>query len=160
MQVYVLSLVGVHSRLSWFCRQASLRTDECAGQALQAAPVEEPQGRRSYCPGAQVGQASGDWRAFRAALVAQEAGVAAEESARPAEDRAAQDWVHPIALPERGCLLLARHPDMEPAFADAVVFLLECGARSCWHISCFWFCKLPVHSCRGVAWLLPLSRKS
>ena len=79
--------------------------------------------------GAQVGQASGDWRAFRAALVAQEAGAAAEESARPAEDRAAQDWVHPIALPERGCLLLARHPDMEPAFADAVIFLLECGAR-------------------------------
>ncbi|KAK9832802.1 hypothetical protein WJX81_002456 [Elliptochloris bilobata] len=78
----------------------------------------------------QAGQASSDWRAFRAALVAQEAGVAAAADVREAKRGAAEGWVHPISLPERGCLLLARQPDMGPAFTDAVIFLLEHDATS------------------------------
>jgi len=71
-----------------------------------------------------------DWRAFRAALVAQEAELGADAGQRPAPLGAPGGWAHPIARPERGCLLLARHADMGPAFDHSVVFMLDHGAPS------------------------------
>ena len=109
------------------CGFANPKDTHVRWPSTAACICRRPQGQPSNCTGTQVEQASGDWRAFRAALVAQEG---LDGGARLADNRAAQDWVHPIALPERGCLVLARLPDMEPAFADAVIFLLECGAAS------------------------------
>ncbi len=79
-----------------------------------------------------------DWRAFRAALVAQEAAGGALRRAAEADAQqgpgssahgATEGWAHPIALPERGCLVLARQPDMGPDFSEAVIFLLDHGVR-------------------------------
>lgn len=79
-----------------------------------------------------------DWRAFRAALVAQEAAGGALGRAAEADEqqglgtsaqRATEGWAHPIALPERGCLVLARQPNMGPDFSEAVIFLLDHGVR-------------------------------
>lgn len=36
-------------------------------------------------------------------------------------------WAHEIAALERGCLLVARKPDMGPLFTQSVVLLLEHG---------------------------------
>jgi hypothetical protein len=39
-------------------------------------------------------------------------------------------WAHEIATVERGCLLVARKPDMGPLFTQAIVLLLEHGVCS------------------------------
>jgi len=98
----------------------------------------------------------GDWRAFRAALVAQEAAEAA--SLTPAEQHSAPSpsaqqqrppapgpapgaagahstsapssrWAHALAAPERGCLLVARRPDLGPLFTHSVVLVVDHGER-------------------------------
>ena len=37
-------------------------------------------------------------------------------------------WAHELGAPERGCLLVARRPDMGPLHTQSVVLLLEHGA--------------------------------
>ena len=37
-------------------------------------------------------------------------------------------WAHELGVPERGCLLVARRPDMGPLHTQSVVLLLEHGA--------------------------------
>ena len=89
----------------------------------------------------------GDWRSFRAALVAQEAAETASltpaeqhsvpsPSARPAAPGsfpasaphpASGRWAHALAAPERGCLLVARRPDLGPLFTHSVVLVVDHG---------------------------------
>ena len=38
-------------------------------------------------------------------------------------------WAHEISHLEKGCLLVARRPDMGPLLTQSVVLLLEHGAR-------------------------------
>jgi hypothetical protein len=91
-----------------------------------------------------------DWRAFRAGLVAQEAAEAAltpaelassssspgQQASRPAAPAqhpalaaAGGRWAHGLAAPERGCLLVARRPDLGPLFTHSVVLVVDHGER-------------------------------
>ncbi len=36
-------------------------------------------------------------------------------------------WAHELGTPERGCLLVARRPDMGPLLTQSVILLLEHG---------------------------------
>lgn len=63
----------------------------------------------------------GDWRAFRAQLVAAERGVGAE----PLTAYGAR-WAHEIAQPEKGCLLVAKRKGLG-MFACSVILMLEHG---------------------------------
>lgn len=79
-------------------------------------------------PGTQATPRASDWRAFRAALVNAEAGPGGDAGKAQAPLGAPGGWAHPIVRPERGCLLLARHADMGPAFDHSVIFVLDHGA--------------------------------
>ncbi|GAB0496319.1 hypothetical protein MMPV_007631 [Pyropia vietnamensis] len=96
------------------------------------------------------GPADDDWRAFRARLVAAElappttgaapspstagtgttAGGAAGASPLPPLSSPADNWAHPLAAPETGCLLVATPGGHPPRsyFSHSVVLLLHAGA--------------------------------
>ena len=77
---------------------------------------------------------AGDWRAFRARLVAEEHDNGAVTSLRPADARGDR-WAHLLTEPEKGCLLVARRSDMR-FFNNTVVFLAWHGALL--NIYCFY----------------------
>ena len=68
-----------------------------------------------------------DWRAFRARLVAREQGGLAPPGlgVGPALET---HWAHLIAQPERGCLLVAKQPNLG-MFSNSVILMLEHGER-------------------------------
>ena len=69
-----------------------------------------------------------DWRAFRAQLVASEAGGNGPGlgNSLGMMIRSSGSWVHPIPHPERGCLLIARnHYKNLGIHDDAVVLITE-----------------------------------
>jgi hypothetical protein len=74
----------------------------------------------------------GTWRTYRAGLVQRErAGRFWEEQAQLRQVLPAllqPSWAHEISQLERGCLLVARQPDMGPLLTQSVVLLLEHGA--------------------------------
>lgn len=85
-------------------RCASLRRCPAVRSSVpEPAHISAPTAPRPTPPPLQLIQ---DWRAFRARLVAKEAGQAARAAALAlgTEER----WAHVISQPERGCLLVAR----------------------------------------------------
>lgn len=78
-------------------------------------------------------QVPGDWRAFRARLVAQERGGSINETVHNGHNGSAfatrgDRWAHLLAQPEKGCLLIARRSDMR-FFNNTVVFLAWHGMK-------------------------------
>ncbi|KAJ3708262.1 hypothetical protein LUZ61_011967 [Rhynchospora tenuis] len=84
-----------------------------------------------------------DWRDFRANLVAREQDILFkseeqhESDPRPTENPAlqkgrqlSQEWVHPIPMPENGCLLISTEAiDGEINFQRTVILLLSIGSQ-------------------------------
>ncbi len=70
-------------------------------------------------------QVKGDWRAFRAQLVALER-LSSAGGAAALLAPSARRWAHEIAQPEKGCLLVAKRSDLG-MFASAVILMLEHG---------------------------------
>ncbi|KAK9917412.1 hypothetical protein WJX75_004072 [Coccomyxa subellipsoidea] len=75
-------------------------------------------------------QGAANWRLFRASLVQQErAGLFSDSATAVPQLRGRlvlpRHWAHELGAPERGCLLVARRPDMGPLHTQSVVLLLE-----------------------------------
>ncbi|EIE27648.1 hypothetical protein COCSUDRAFT_64323 [Coccomyxa subellipsoidea C-169] len=80
--------------------------------------------------GAQSSAGPANWRLYRASLVQQErAGLFSDglPSTQQLRGRLVlpRHWAHELGAPERGCLLVARRPDMGPLHTQSVVLLLE-----------------------------------
>jgi putative AlgH/UPF0301 family transcriptional regulator len=73
-----------------------------------------------------------DWRQFRAQLIARETYEQQEKVettvASPQALQPGDLWAHTLPRPEKGCLLLARRPDLG-MFAFSVVLIVEHGAE-------------------------------
>ncbi|GFR51684.1 hypothetical protein Agub_g14127 [Astrephomene gubernaculifera] len=104
---------SLHVKRSVRCR--ALRDNAPEGESLCRFPTASVAGQ--------------DWRAFRAHLVAWER--AARRAAQPRTQLqrppypplvSGDSWAHPLAEPERGCLLLARHDNMK-FFSGSVVLI-------------------------------------
>lgn len=85
--------------------------------------------RRAQC----LWQEVANWRLFRASLVHQErAGLFSDRVPAAQQPRGRvvlpRRWAHELGAPERGCLLVARRPDMGPLLTQSVILLLEHGA--------------------------------
>ena len=74
------------------------------------------------------------WRTYRAALVQRECAGHFWENAQLLQQpqplpSLQQHWAHEISMLEKGCLLVARQPDMGPLLTQSVLLLLEHGAH-------------------------------
>ncbi|KAK9815415.1 hypothetical protein WJX72_003278 [[Myrmecia] bisecta] len=68
---------------------------------------------------------SQDWRSFRARLIAMEQAVTRDVTQGLFMPQlTSSQWAHLLARPERGCLLVARKPDMG-TFAHSVILVLD-----------------------------------
>ena len=93
-------------------------------KAAQHPEAEKPEGRQQGARSEDsdelmmpLSEPTTDWREFRARLVAvSRQAEEASTSRRSAEG--AREWAHPVARPEKGCLLLA-HPKM---FSDSQTY--------------------------------------
>ncbi|CAL8463593.1 g3127 [Coccomyxa elongata] len=77
-----------------------------------------------------LGPEAANWRLFRASLVHQErAGLFSDRVPAALQPRLRvvlpRRWAHELGAPERGCLLVARRPDMGPLLTQSVILLLE-----------------------------------
>ncbi len=93
-------------------------------------------------------QVPGDWRAFRARLVAQERVGGINETTSMHHDQSAfasrgDRWAHLLAQPEKGCLLIARRSDMR-FFNNTVVFLAWHGMYATHTTMCVALCGIAV----------------
>ncbi len=98
---------------------------------LVASSAERPCGDSSTSsnPSFTPQEALSSWRDHRAGLVQRErAGLLLEGSHSLGQPlpQLQQHWAHDLGRPERGCLCVARQPDMGP-LNMAVVLLLEHG---------------------------------
>ncbi|CAL5223878.1 g6470 [Coccomyxa viridis] len=70
------------------------------------------------------------WRDFRASLVHQErAGLFTIDDSSRRLGVLPRNWAHEIGSPERGCLLVARQPNMGSLYSHAVILILEHDAQ-------------------------------
>lgn len=106
------------------CGMYVTATEAAPQSTLNLAPTP-PTHRPTAPPPLPMLQLVGDWRTFRAQLVAMErssTGGVAEQLLTAPSTR----WAHEISRPEKGCLLVARRKGLG-MFSAAVILMLEHG---------------------------------